>query len=159
MSVLRCTARASRIPWLRYSHDVAERLIDRAWRFTRACIVGAGATIVDFSILTICIRVIELAPVTARVPALMAGASFQFFGNRTFTFRAQSGSLTRQARLFAVFEVATLVINWSCYRLLQPRLGFIPPELVSFLGTFITFVAFAYPIRRLVIFKLPPPKN
>ncbi len=134
---------------------MSERLIDRAWRFARACIVGGRATLVDFSVLAICIRVIELAPVTARIPALMAGATVQFFGNRTFTFRAQSGSLSRQAKLFAVFEIATLVLNWSAFRLLQPRLTVLPPEVVSFLGTFLTFVAFAYPIRRLVIFRLP----
>jgi len=134
---------------------VSEPLIDRAWRFVRACIVGGGATLVDFSVLTLCIRVIAIAPVTARIPALLAGATVQFFGNRTFTFRAQSGSLSRQAKLFAVFEIATLVLNWTTYRLLQPRLTVLPPEVVSFLGTFITFVVFAYPIRRLVIFRLP----
>ena len=85
----------------------------------------------------------------------MAGACIQFFGNRTFTFRAQNGSLSRQAKLFAVFEVAMLVLNWTAFRLLQPRLTFLPPELVSFLGTFITFVAFAYPVQRLVIFRRP----
>jgi putative flippase GtrA len=135
---------------------VSERLIDRAWRFARACIVGGGATLVDFSVLTLCIRVLAIAPVTARIPALAAGASVQFFGNRTFTFRAQRGNLSRQAQLFLVFEVATLVVNWTTFRLLEPRMTIVPPELVSFLGTFVTFVAFAYPVRRLVIFRMPP---
>lgn len=134
---------------------MTERLIERVWRFARACIVGGGATVVDFSVLTMGIRLMELAPPTARIPALAAGATVQFFGNRTFTFRAQRGSLSRQAKLFAVFEVATLVINWSLYRVLQPRITVVPPELVSFLGTFLTFVFFAYPMRRLVIFRLP----
>jgi hypothetical protein len=31
----------------------------------------------------------------------------------------------------------------------------VPPELVSFFGTFVVFITFAYPMRRLVIFKLP----
>jgi hypothetical protein len=39
--------------------------------------------------------------------------------------------------------------------LLLPRLPWLPPELVTFIGSFVTFVAFAYPVRRLVIFKLP----
>jgi len=34
------------------------------------------------------------------------------------------------------------------------RITFAPPELVSFLGTFIVFIGFAYPMRKLVIFKL-----
>jgi putative flippase GtrA len=138
------------------SEAMSERIVERAWRFVRACIVGAGATVVDFSVLTLCIRALDLAPVTARIPALMAGATVQFFGSRTFTFRAQSGRLSRQAKLFAVFELATLGLNWTTFRLLQPRLTVLPPEVVSFLGTFITFVVFAYPVRRLVIFRLPP---
>ncbi len=135
---------------------MGEPLLERAWRFARACIVGSGATLVDFSVLTACIRVLELAPTSARLPALVAGASVQFFGNRRFTFRAQRGSLSRQARLFAVFEVATLLLNWGVYRVVQPRITWLPPELASFVGTFAVFVLFAYPMRKLVIFRLPP---
>jgi putative flippase GtrA len=135
---------------------MGEPLLERAWRFARACIVGSGATLVDFSVLTACIRVLELAPTSARLPALVAGASVQFFGNRRFTFRAQRGSLSRQAKLFAVFEVATLLLNWGVYRVVQPRITWLPPELASFVGTFAVFILFAYPMRKLVIFKLPP---
>jgi putative flippase GtrA len=134
---------------------MAEPLVDRALRFARACLVGSGATIVDFSILTTCIRVLDVAPTSARLPALLAGASVQFFGNRTFTFRAQRGSMSRQARLFVVAEGVTLALNWTTFRLLAPRLTSVPPELVSFLGTFLVFVGFAYPMRKLVIFRLP----
>ncbi|MBX3189598.1 MAG: GtrA family protein [Labilithrix sp.] len=133
-----------------------EPWVDRVLRFARACIVGSGATLVDFSVLTTCIRLFEVAPTSARIPALLAGASVQFFGNRTFTFRAQRGSLSHQAKLFAVFEIATLALNWTVYRLLQPRLTVLPPEIVSFVGTFVVFIGFAYPMRKLVIFKLPP---
>ena len=133
---------------------MGESLGVRAYRFVRACIVGSGATLVDFSILTTCIRVLGLAPAWARVPALLAGASVQFFGNRTFTFRAGRGSITRQARLFVLFEAATLILNFTTYRLLVPRITVVPPEIVSFLGTFIVFIGFAYPMRKLVIFRL-----
>ena len=134
---------------------MTERLLDRALRFARACIVGSGATLVDFSILTTCIRVFDVAPTSARLPALLAGASVQFFGNRTFTFRAQRGSLSRQARIFVVAEAVTLALNWTTFRVLAPRLTAVPPELVSFLGTFLVFVCFAYPMRKLVIFRVP----
>jgi len=133
----------------------SERLVDRAWRFARACIVGGAATVVDFVVLTFCIRVLAIVPTTARVPALVAGALVQFLGNRTFTFRAQDGSLSRQAKLFVALEVAMLFLNWIAFRWLQPTLAFLPPELVSLLGTFVTFVAFAYPFQRLVVFRRP----
>ncbi len=133
-----------------------ERLADRAFRFARALVVGSGATLVDFSLFTTCIRIVGMTPTAARLPALCAGASVQFFGNRTFTFRAQAGSLSRQARFFVVVELAALLMNYLLFRWLVPKVTILPPELVSFIGTFVVFVTFAYPMRRLVIFKLPP---
>ena len=132
-----------------------EPLVQRALRFGRALIVGSGATILDVSVLTTSIHLVGLAPTAARVPALLAGASFQFFGNRTFTFRAQRGKITRQARLFIASELFALLLNWSIFRFLSPRITFMPQELVSFLGTFVVFVVVAYPMRKLVIFRLP----
>jgi putative flippase GtrA len=132
-----------------------ERLSDRALRFLRALIVGSGATLVDFSLFSTCIRLVGMTPTAARLPALCAGASVQFFGNRSYTFRAQAGSLSRQARFFVAAELVTLLLNYGVFSWLVPRVHGIAPELVSFAGTFIVFVTFAYPMRRLVIFKLP----
>ena len=132
-----------------------ERLSIRALRFGRALIVGSGATLVDFSLFSTCIRLIGMTPTAARLPALCAGASVQFFGSRNFTFRAQAGSVARQARFFVVAELLTLLLNFSVFSWLVPRVPGLAPELVSFAGTFVVFVAFAYPMRRLVIFKLP----
>ncbi len=132
-----------------------EPWLTRAWRFGRALIVGSGATLVDFSIFTTCVRVIEVAPTQARLPALIAGACVQFVGNRGFTFRAQAGKLSRQLQLFVAAEAITLGLNWSVFQLLMRRIHGVAPELVSFLGTGLVFLAFAYPVRRLVIFRLP----
>jgi putative flippase GtrA len=133
----------------------AEPLLQRTLRFGRALLVGSGATLADFSVFTTCVRAIGMAPTSARVPALMAGACFQFFGNRGYTFRARAGSLTRQAWLFLIAEGITLGLNFSLFRFLVRRITGFPPELVSFLGTFLVFVCFAYPTRRLLIFRLP----
>ena len=130
------------------------QLTRRLLRFIRALIVGSGATLVDFSVFTTCIRLLCIAPVIARLPALVAGASVQFFGNRIYTFRAQAGRLQRQAKLFVVAELCTLLFNWLLFRILSQRVSALPPELVSFAGTFLVFVSFAYPLRRLVIFKV-----
>jgi putative flippase GtrA len=126
----------------------------RAFRFARALIVGSGATLTDLSVFTTCVRVIDVAPTTARLPALLAGACIQFIGSRNFTFRARSGRLSRQLRLFLLAEGLTLALNWSVFRLLIKHITFLPPELVGFLGTGLVFVTFAYPMRRLVIFRL-----
>ena len=129
--------------------------LTRVHRFGRALVVGSGATLVDFSVLSACIRLWGVAPTSARLPALLAGASVQFFGNRTYTFRAQRGSMSRQAKLFLLCEVAALAMNWTIFQVLAPRVPIVPPEIVSFVGTFIVFVTFAYPMRRLVIFRVP----
>jgi putative flippase GtrA len=134
-----------------------ERLRERLFRFARALVVGSGATLVDFSIFTTCIRLGGVAPTVARLPALIAGASVQFAGNRTFTFRARAGSISRQAKLFLAAELFTLGLNWSVFRLLAPRIPVLPPEIVGFIGSFVVFVTFAYPVRKLVIFRLPAP--
>src|SRR5689334_6601124 len=62
-----------------------EPLVSAVLRFGRALIVGSGATALDFAVLTTCIRILGVAPAHARLPALIAGASVQFFGHRTFT--------------------------------------------------------------------------
>jgi putative flippase GtrA len=133
----------------------AETRLTRGWRFVRALVVGSGATLVDFSIFSTCVRAIDIAPTHARLPALLAGACVQFIGNRGFTFRAQAGKLSRQLKLFVAAEAVTLGLNWSIFQLLIRRIHGVAPELVSFLGTGLVFLAFAYPVRRLVIFKLP----
>lgn len=132
-----------------------EPLSHRVFRFVRALIVGSGATLVDFSIFTTCMRVAGIAPTMARLPALCAGASVQFFGNRSYTFRAQAGRLSRQAKWFVAAELFTLLVNWFLFRFLTVHVTRVPPELLGFAGTFLVFVTFAYPMRRLVIFKVP----
>lgn len=128
---------------------------ERALRFGRALIVGGGATVADFSVFTACVRAAEIAPSAARIPALITGACCQFWGNRTYTFRARAGSWSRQAKLFVVAEAVTLGLNWSVFHVLVTHVSQVPPELLSFVGSFVTFVGFAYPVRRWVIFRVP----
>jgi putative flippase GtrA len=129
----------------------------RALRFLRAIVVGSGATLVDFSIFTSCVRLIGVAPTSARLPALIAGACVQFVGNRSFTFRARAGKLARQLKLFIVAELLTLALNWCVFQLLIRKLTMLPAELVSFIGTGLVFLSLGYPLRRRVIFRLPEP--
>lgn len=127
----------------------------RALQFGRALIVGGGATLLDFAVLATCIRILAVDPVFARVPALVAGASFQFFGHRQFTFRAASGALSRQSKLFVAVELVGLCANLWIYALLVSRIHVLPPETLGFLASFLVFVGFAYPMHRLVTFASP----
>lgn len=132
-----------------------EPLLQRALRFGRAIIVGSGATLADFSVFETCVRIAGIPPSAARLPALMTGACCQFFGNRSYTFRATAGKLSRQAWLFFIAEAITLGLNWATFRVLVAHFTGLPPEFSSFLGTFLVFVGFAYPMRRYVVFRLP----
>ena len=131
-----------------------EPLRVRALRFGRDMVVGSGATTVDFLFLTFLIRGFDIVPTVARLPALMAGATVQFFGSRSFTFKAQSGSMCRQAMLFMACEAAGIAINFCLFHVLQPHITFVPPEIVSFMVNAIVTVTWAYPMRKLVIFRL-----
>lgn len=133
-----------------------ERLTARAFRFSRALVVGAFATAGDFSVLSGLTRLAGVDPAWARAPALLTGACIQFFGNRRFTFRAHGQALPRQAKLFLAFESVTLFLNWLLFQGLLKALPGVAPELLSFLGTFAVFVGFNYPMRKNVIFRLTP---
>ena len=132
----------------------SEPVATRAFRFSRALIVGGFATAGDFTVLTTLVRLLGVDPAWARAPALLTGACIQFLGNRTFTFRAQAGRMSRQAKLFLLFESVTLVMNWLIYQGLLKALPMLPPEVLSFLGTFLVFVCFNYPVRHRIIFTL-----
>ena len=130
----------------------SEPLTKRAFRFSRALIVGGFATAGDFTVLTTLVRLVGVDPAWARAPALLTGACIQFLGNRTFTFRAQAGRMSRQAKLFLLFESVTLLMNWLIYQGLLKALPMLPPEVLSFMGTFVVFICFNYPVRHRIIF-------
>jgi putative flippase GtrA len=127
---------------------------ERVMRFVRALMVGGVATGADFVTLTVLIRVFAVRPEIARAPALLMGAIVQFVGNRIFTFRATQGSLARHAKLFLAFEASAYVVNLLLYRYLVHSITILPPEVTSFIGTFLVFAAYSYPVRRLVVFRL-----
>jgi putative flippase GtrA len=80
-----------------------------------------------------------------------------FFGNRSFAFRAQAGSITRQARLFVAAELVGFGLNLLVFRQLVTRVSFLPPEVSSQIANFLVFVSFCYPLRAWVIFRVPAP--
>jgi putative flippase GtrA len=126
----------------------------RAARFGRALVVGACATGADVLVFTLVHRVLAVSAPWARGPALAAGALVQFVGNRAFTFRATAGDVRRHARLFFTFELGAYLANLVIFRYLVRWITAVPAELVTFLGTFLVFALYSYPVRRLVIFRL-----
>lgn len=81
----------------------------------RSAVAGGAATFSDLLVLFIGIHVLGLSVRVASLPALLAGGVVNFFGNRHFAFRAQSGSFERQALLYALTEAVALALNGVLY--------------------------------------------
>ncbi|HEY3499534.1 MAG TPA: GtrA family protein, partial [Polyangiaceae bacterium] len=128
-------------------------------RFARTLVVGAWASALDVAVVAVCVRGFELDPTVSRLIALVASGVLLFFGNRSFAFRAQAGSIARQARLFVATEVVGLFLNLAVFRLLATRLPALPPELDSQIANFLVFIVFCYPMRAFVVFRVPAPQR
>jgi putative flippase GtrA len=142
-------------PWLVSSRP--ESLGQRLFRFVRTLIVGGWATAADFAVLTLCVRAIGMEPALARAPGLLVGGLVQFFGSRSYAFRAQAGSMSRQAKLFVLHELVGIPLNLLMFRLLLDVITFLPPEVVSLVANFAVFICYSYPVRRFIVFSLPAP--
>lgn len=126
----------------------------RLFRLGRSTLVGAGATLVDLGALTGSLRVLHWPATHARLLGLLLGALVLFFGNRGFAFRARGGSIRRQALLFVASEVLGLPVNLGIFGGLSSVLGGLPAEAVSLVASFVAFVAYHYPVRSLIVFRV-----
>jgi putative flippase GtrA len=127
---------------------------ERVRRVVRALLVGGAASLLDLGLLSAGIRWAELGATVARLVALVASTLLLFFGSRSFAFRAQAGNISQQAKLFVVCEAAGLVLNLVIFRLIVTHAAALPPEIASQLANTLVFVAFSYPLRALVIFRV-----
>lgn len=118
----------------------------------RSALAGGIATLGDLAVIAVAVGVFGVSPRVANVPALLLGATVQFFGNRHFAFEATAGSVERQAVLFALTEVVALTLNGLGYDLLARHVALdTVGALVARLGLgFFVFVLWSQPIWRRV---------
>jgi len=115
-------------------------------------LVGLWANILDFALLALCLRWLHVAPLPSRVIALLISGLITFIGSRSFAFRVQGGNVPQQAGRFIVAEIAALPLNLLSFQLCALYAPLAAPELVSFVANGLVFVAFSYPVRRLLVF-------
>lgn len=126
-------------------------------RVVRALLAGGAATLADIAVLALFVSALGVAPRLASLPALLVGGVVNFLGNRHFAFRASSGSLAKQAALYAGVELAALAANGALFdavmRVLPPNLAwaYVPVRLVT---SHVVFLLWSYPLWRLV-FRVP----
>ena len=117
-----------------------------------------AATASDLATLAVCVSVLHVDPRIASLPALVAGGVVNFVGNRHFAFRAEHGHLARQAMGYVVVEIVALALNGLLY---DTALRTVPGAshaywLVRLVTSHLVFLAWSYPLWRLV-FRVSPP--
>lgn len=121
-------------------------------RLLRAGGAGLAATLVDLAVLTLLVAVLHVEPRAASFPALLAGGLANFIGNRHFAFRAQEGSLRRQAVGYTLVELVALGLNALLYDLVlrtMPGAGH-AYWLVRLVTSHVVFLTWSYPLWRRV---------
>ena len=117
----------------------------------RTLIVGFWANLLDFSLLAACVRLLHIEAMPSRAIALMLSGLITFIGSRSFVFRSQ-GSVPKQATRFILAELAAVPLNLLSFRFCALFAPLAAPELVSFVANAVVFIAFSYPVRRLLVF-------
>jgi putative flippase GtrA len=131
--------------------------VARVAELLRAGIAGVLATLVDLAVLTLLVSGMHVDPRAASIPALIAGGLANFVGNRHFAFRAQEGSLARQAVLYTIVEVIALALNGALYDLTLVRVPGAAGAywLVRLATSHLVFLLWSYPLWRRV-FSVKP---
>jgi putative flippase GtrA len=118
--------------------------------FARTLVVGFGANVVDFALLAACVRWLHIEAMPSRFIALVLSGVLTFIGSRSFVFRAQAGSVPRQAGRFLLAELVGLGLNLLSFHLCAVCAPLVAPEIVSFVANALVFLGFSYPVRRFV---------
>lgn len=120
--------------------------------FARTMLVGFWANVLDFALLALCLRWLHIEALSSRVIALLLSGLLTFVGSRSFAFRVQGGNVPQQAGRFLIAELAALPLNLLSFQLCALCAPLAAPEVVSFVANALVFIAFSYPVRRLLVF-------
>jgi len=122
----------------------------------RAGAAGVVATAVDLGVLAVLVSGFHVDARVASIPALICGGLANFIGNRHFAFRAQEGSLLKQAALYTLVEVLGLAYAGFLY---DAALRLVPHAAglywaVRLVTSHVVFLTWSYPLWRRV-FAVP----
>ncbi len=131
---------------------VKEPLRARLLCFARTMVVGFWANVLDFALLALCLRVLQVEALSSRIIALVVSGALTFVASRSFAFRVQGGNVPKQATRFLAAELVGLPLNLLSFQLCALCAPLSAPELVSFVANGLVFVLFSYPVRRLLVF-------
>jgi putative flippase GtrA len=121
--------------------------------FGRTMIVGFWANLLDFALLALCLRWLHIEALSSRLIALLVSGVLTFIASRSFAFRAQGGNAPQQAGRFLMAELAAVPLNLLSFHLCAAFAPLAGAEVVSFVANGFVFIAFSYPVRRLLVFS------
>jgi len=142
------TADPFNLPKLR----AGDALTERVRCYARSAFVALWAGALDIGVLALCIHGLSIAPLASRALAILLSGYVAFIGNRSFSFRAQAGSASAQARRFALVELLALPLNLMVFRLCGYCVPSATPELLGLAANAVVFAAFLFPMRRSFVF-------
>jgi putative flippase GtrA len=124
----------------------------RLLELLRAGLAGIAATATDIAVLAVLVTVFGVSPRVASFPALVAGGTVNFLGNRHFAFRAADGHLGKQAIGYVAVELVALALNALLY---DAVLRSFPSTVhaywaVRLVTTHAVFLFWSYPLWRKV---------
>jgi putative flippase GtrA len=112
--------------------------------FGRFVINGLMATTVHFTILSLCIEVLELqSAAISNFLAAVVASMCSFFGNRHYVFKKSTQRLFAQAWRFAVLYLATAVFHgsfllvWTDWLDHDYRIGFVIATAIQVVASFL----------------------
>ena len=125
----------------------------------RAGAAGIAATLVDLGVLALLVSGCGMHPRLASIPALIAGGIANFIGNRHFAFRAQQGSVARQALGYTAVELVALALNGLLYDFVLRTFPITAGAygLVRLATSHLVFLAWSFPLWRRVFTVRPQP--
>jgi putative flippase GtrA len=133
----------------------------RMLELIRAGLAGIAATAVDLATLTAMVSLFGASPRVASIPALLAGGTVNFIGNRHYAFRAVDGPVAKQALGYTAVELIALALNGLLY---DAVLRAVPSAahvywLVRLVTTNAVFLLWSFPLWRRVFATQSAPQG
>ncbi|MEM9301666.1 MAG: GtrA family protein [Pseudomonadota bacterium] len=120
--------------------------------FLRAQLAAAVGTLADVVAFQLLVVATDLAPTGAVAASASVGAIINFGLARHWVFRVGDGSLRRQATLFLLGALLSIVLNTLLVHLGTVTLSW-PPLPVRLAAILLVAAGFNYPFQRRVVFR------
>ncbi len=129
------------------------RSLGRVALLAKSMLAGAVATASDLGTFMLLAHVVGVPARWANMAGLVVGAVINFVGNRHFAFRAQRGSVTRQAQWYVAVTVVALGLNAALFHFAVDWLPTWPSWLVRLIVSNGIYLAFIFPMFKRRVFR------